>query len=688
LALFFLVSYYSIYLGLPGRFVFITIFVVSAILLVFTIRAINWRQIPKMNPRPMHLIYVAIGSVWAVIPGLWLSVRNGVTLGMQSTGNNDVAMYAMIATDYLKTGFNDSLHLSSYSINIIAQTATYPGPMLLISGFASLLGLSVWQVMSMVMCFAIAYSTLALYRLAIQVAPTISQKIASLVAVSVMITPLMSYVVGHYFLAQILAIGVSASLVSLILEVRKTQIFNTKNVIDLASLCVLGVFIYPHLLVPLVIASLIILFLSLLKEYKSTWSKSYLKIFLSSFIGFGLAALVLVNTWGFNIATFKLTGNGWPLPFLTPQAIFLFHPGLGKEFSEGLILLSWILFISVATAIIVKSHISRNLQMEILIAFGATIVCVIYLVTQRDVPLNNYTNWKLLSYIAPIIGVVLLALFSAFGKAQRNVVVIGFCVLLATPTINWIPTLNSNSGTVTADMANLAKNKAIKDYGQLNIQTNPMFETMALYSILEDKRLHLNSSNYVITSSNPKWCTLVRLDDIEQLTFKKINSTFGLTQSVDTNCGLPGLPNHMSVKPGDRYFFSNSGDGSRMLGSGWSGRESWGVWSNGKSSILKFKYEQLLNTEQTVTFVANIFAAKDKSQEVVFILNGQKIHSQVLSTNTSGQSIKVVIPSELVNNRAGIVELQLSYSNPVSPKELNLSSDDRILAFGLIEVKF
>ena len=162
----------------------------------------------------------------------------------------------------------------------------------------------------------------------------------------------------------------------------------------------------------------------------------------------------------------------------------------------------------------------------------------------------------------------------------------------------------------------------------------------------------------------------------------------GLTQSVDRNCGSPGLPNHMSVKPGDKYIFSNSGDGSRMLSLGWSGLEPWGVWSNGKSSMLNFKYEQPLSTDQTVTFVANIFAPKDMSQEVIFILNGQKIHSQVLNANASGQSIKVVIPSELVNNRAGIVELQLSYSNPISPKELNLSADDRILAFGLIEVKF
>jgi hypothetical protein len=688
LAIFFLVSYYSIYLGIPGKVVFIAIFVVSGIFLMLSLRAVNWRSILNKRPQPMYLIYAAIGSVWAVAPGLWLGARNDVTFGMQSTGNNDVAMYAMIATDYLKSGFNDSLHLSSYSINIIAQSATYPGPMLLISTFASLLGLSVWQVMSMVMCFAIAYSILALHRLATQIAPTISQKIASLLAVMVMIMPLMSYLVGHYFLAQILAIGVSASLVSLILEVRSTHIFSTKYAIDLASLSVLGVFIYPHLLVPLVIASLFVLSLSLLKEYRRIGSRAYVKIFFSTGIGFSLSALVLINTWGFNIATFKLTGNGWPLPFLTPQAIFLFHPWLGKESSEGLLLLSWIVFIAIAIAIVVKSRISKSLRLEILIAFAATIVAVIYLVTQRDIPLNNYTNWKLLSYIAPIFGVVLLALFSILGKAQRNIVIIGFCVLLATPTTNWSPTLKYNSGTITADMADLAKNKALEDYGQLNIETNPWFETMALYSILENKRLHLNSSNYVITSSNAKWCTLVRLDNIEQTTFKKINSTFGLKQSEDKNCGSPGLPNYMSVKPGERYNFSISGDGSRMLSSGWSGLEAWGVWSNDKNSVLKFKFEQPLIKDQVVTFVGNIFAPKDMSQEIVFVLNGQEIHSQVLSGNIGSQSIRVVIPSELVNDRSGIVELQLKYSSPISPKELNISTDDRSLAFGLIEIKF
>ena len=76
------------------------------------------------------------------------------------------------------------------------------------------------------------------------------------------------------------------------------------------------------------------------------------------------------------------------------------------------------------------------------------------------------------------------------------------------------------------------------------------------------------------------------------------------------------------------------------------------------------------------------------SQEIVFVLNGQEIHSQVLSGNISSQSIRVVIPSELVNARSGVVELQLKYSSPVSPKELKLSTDDRSLAFGLIEIKF
>jgi hypothetical protein len=237
-------------------------------------------------------------------------------------------------------------------------------------------------------------------------------------------------------------------------------------------------------------------------------------------------------------------------------------------------------------------------------------------------------------------------------------------------------------------MADLAKNKALVDYRQLNIQVNPWFETMALYSILENKVLHLNSSNYVITSSNAKWCTLVRLDNIEQSTFKKINSTFGLKQSEDKNCGSPSLPNYMSVKPGASYNFSISGDGSRMLSSGWSGLEAWGVWSNDKNSVLKFKFEQPLIKDQVVTFVGNIFAPKDMSQEIVFVLNGQEIHSQVLSGNISGQSIRVVIPSELINDRSGVVELLLKYSSPVSPKELNLSTDDRSLAFGLIEIKF
>ncbi len=683
-----LISYYLVYVGTPTRLVFTIVVTLLIVTQLYSKRQSrswqNWESVKINVLTKGYIFFSVLGGIWAVLPAIYLSAKNGVLLGMSTTGNNDIAMYAMLSTDYLTSGFSASNHLVGYSANIVAQTATYQGPLLLISMFSSLLAVNAWKVMSLVMCFAISYVILGLFRLAKEIYPSLREKMGLTIAIAIVLTPLVSYTTGNYFLAQVFAIGISANLVSIIMKVRSTDIFDRADGVELAALTVLSVFMYPHLLLPAVIASSLILIFILLrsKHPLNLNGKSTLLLFVLA--GLLVSALPLKNTWEFIYQTFKMSGNGWPLPFLTPGAIFFNRRWIGAQFSPTIVISSWVIFTTIAIGIVMRSKIPVKLKKDIFIIGALVSIGTLYLLTQRNLPLDNYTNWKLLSYIMPIVGLVILSLIATLGRNYRVLLVFGFSILLVTPTIDWWSTVKSNIGTVTSSMQSLESNRELRNFRNININVDPWFETMALYSVLPDKQLALNGKNYIISAKNPGWCSLVRLDDLSQPTFIALNDTYGLAQSEDKTCGVPGKVNYFKVKNQEKFTFSSFIDRNRVLGMGWSVPEDWGIWSEGPTSSLKFQFTDTLSKKETLVLIGSIFLDENIGQEISFVINEKTVLVQKLENNDKLHTFKIDLPIDLINNNDGVVELLLKYKHPISPKQLNLSGDTRELAFGLI----
>ena len=168
-----------------------------------------------------------------------------------------------------------------------------------------------------------------------------------------------------------------------------------------------------------------------------------------------------------------------------------------------------------------------------------------------------------------------------------------------------------------------------------------------------------------------------------------------------TNDSLNGLVQHAIKKystvnqvvstllasPGIKYSFSNTSGGLNGLHAGWSEPEAWGVWSIGKSSTLKFVYPKQVDKEQSIIFEGIQFPNGTYNQRLDIKANGIRIGTHSFSKTSEIESFRITIPAYLVNERSGVVSVTLSYSNPVSPKSLSSSNDDRVLAFGLVSVR-
>src|SRR6185369_6584980 len=61
------------------------------------------------------------------------------------------------------------------------------------------------------------------------------------------------------------------------------------------------------------------------------------------------------------------------------------------------------------------------------------------------------------------------------------------------------------------------------------------------------------------------------------------------------------------AQPGGRYTLNAASPGQHLLGHGWSPPESWGTWSEGDESLIRFRLpRQLQPNELTVTLEMNV----------------------------------------------------------------------------------
>jgi len=126
------------------------------------------------------------------------------------------------------------------------------------------------------------------------------------------------------------------------------------------------------------------------------------------------------------------------------------------------------------------------------------------------------------------------------------------------------------------------------------------------------------------------------------------------------------------------------GANRRVLLSGWSGPESWGVWSDGTEAKLGFVVSGL--TGKTAKIVISggpfIIAGKLPQQKIEVWSSNIKLADIVLTTGTKEFSV----PLNVANGDT--VVLRLLLPNATAPKDLQIGNiDTRKLAFAITSIR-
>jgi hypothetical protein len=123
----------------------------------------------------------------------------------------------------------------------------------------------------------------------------------------------------------------------------------------------------------------------------------------------------------------------------------------------------------------------------------------------------------------------------------------------------------------------------------------------------------------------------------------------------------------------------------QYLHSGWSGLESWGVWSTGRRSALRFTLptdETPTNLVLTADFRA-FLKPEHPTQTVAIYLNDQLLAEVKFSLARNREKYFWEVPSTAWNVD-GVNTLEFHVSDPKSPQTLGYSSDTRALGIGLL----
>lgn len=157
--------------------------------------------------------------------------------------------------------------------------------------------------------------------------------------------------------------------------------------------------------------------------------------------------------------------------------------------------------------------------------------------------------------------------------------------------------------------------------------------------------------------------------------------------------------------------FQNTGpikELNKMLGDGWASLESWGIWSNGTSSMLTLDLPLGVSTRSQVILKVNaLLTPKHPSQAVQVWVNGQ-FNQDVIITQATGTEIYINVPpiKESFVHRLiqaylsaplevwlktrlnpQYISIELKHPSPISPKQLGINPlDDRAISIGLVSV--
>lgn len=221
--------------------------------------------------------------------------------------------------------------------------------------------------------------------------------------------------------------------------------------------------------------------------------------------------------------------------------------------------------------------------------------------------------------------------------------------------------LSINMGYFARDDANKVKAVRLKLTNEL-LAGN--FDPKALYVVFEDEKLWKLA---ILKLRENDWAGV--LDGIKII-----------APEIQRN-GFIDSPNGIAS-------FNLSAPGRKHLIYGWSAPESWGTWSDGSESTIFFKFKKEPKGDIFLHLSGKAFVnEKHPSQRIDVVINDYNMGT-IERKKSAEETHNILIPKQAFQTKTDELLINLKFRDAISPADINLSSDNRKLSFGLTKIWF
>jgi hypothetical protein len=513
--------------------------IVATVAVVIRARGRNERFLPPLSRRGVLAGILLVTLAVALSSVIMMRSLQGNEPVPSTYGNADSAQYALSAEIYFDEGFDGIGWISTGELGGFGRydnAAVRP----YLTSVALMNGTEVWIAATPAMTVMVILAAIAVAWLVLTTTRA-GPMAASLLGVAALLPFTFTFIVGHYYLAQVAAMASGLAFAALLIDLRPStwrQVFET---------CVTAVFFlipvmlsYPQMSLGLLaVVGSVVVAIALdslrrggVRDLATEVLRSASVVVLAA-LGSLLVLAPTIPGMLDRINAVKDIAAGWPLPLLSPvQALGLEKFGPMTESSRSALIgptdplpitnLQWwsaaMLVIAVCGLASFVSWIRKG-RLPLFSVVTATVVLVSYRMFYALVG-DSYQQWKWITYFVPLLAVAVLvafyilfeALISRFPQHRApvsvSIVVVGSLLLsLALPPL--VGLWSQPWWYVTDELADVRR---VTDSGidHVNVDLDPYAETMWAAYLLARLPTNLVSLSYFPTTGVTSGWTLTK----------------------------------------------------------------------------------------------------------------------------------------------------------------------------------
>ena len=456
-------------------------------------------------------------GVWVLVSPLKAIGRQGLTFGLASLGNPDIANYTLASQNTALSGFTDSHHLANLNLGSWSRDESYIGASALINFVSAATGLSPLQATFATMGVAVCLLAVGLWALGRTIWPSSPFAVGASVVVACL-CGMSAYIDAQFFLGSVLGLtGVAIALAGATALAKEP---NRQAMLAVAGGGAAGIYCYAHLGLPLVV---LLPFWAVFAAFVGgqRGARRLFAVVARSVVAvigaLALAAVALNEAFNLIRVTSKIEA-GYPLPVPTSVATFVWPTGIGPDPSRGAVVASW-LFVFVAIAVALAAAWRRGLHGPVRIAAILTLACVTLTIIFGGIygP-DRYQSWKIGAFLLPLAVVVALpavgATATGISRIGRPMLGAAIGAVLLCPILVWSPSLHPvNPGKITtSQLIALGRSPALAGVASVNIRLPSPLQTMAAGASISRSSVIFTQNSYYSPVVSLNTCTVTILE--------------------------------------------------------------------------------------------------------------------------------------------------------------------------------